>query len=105
MAAFAFGPLPPPSDSIPTRLSLAPFAPNPVHSTATIRFALPAEGVVSLEIFDLQGRRVAALLDHILRPAGINVVSLNAEGWREGFYFCRLRAGRATATRKFVVLR
>jgi trimeric autotransporter adhesin len=105
LAAFNFGPPPPPSDTIPARLTLAPFAPNPVHSTATIRFALPAEAPVDLEIFDVQGRRVAVLLDHALRPAGPNVVSLNAVGWRLGFYFCRLRAGGASATRKFVVLR
>jgi trimeric autotransporter adhesin len=105
LAAFNFAPQPPPPDTIPTRLAFAPFAPNPVHSTATIRFALPAEAPVDLEVFDVQGRRVAVLLDHAVRPAGPNVVSLNALGWRLGFYFCRLRAGGASATRKFVVLR
>jgi trimeric autotransporter adhesin len=106
MAAFNFEPPPPPPpDSIPERLSLAPFAPNPVHTTATIRFALPAQNAVDLEIFDVQGRRVATLLDHALRPPGLNVVTLNAACLRDGFYFCRLRAGGSTATRKFVVLR
>jgi hypothetical protein len=83
LAAFSFGPPPPPSGSIPTKLRLAPFAPNPAHSTATIRFALQTEGPVDLEIFDVQGRRGATLFDHALRPAGINVMSLNALGWRQ----------------------
>ena len=33
-----------------------PFAPKPVHTAARVHFALPAQGEVCLEIFDLQGR-------------------------------------------------
>jgi hypothetical protein len=84
---------------------LAPFQPNPVRASATIRYALPAEGPVSLDVFDLQGRRVASLLRNIIRPAGISQISLEVVGWREGFYFCRLKAAGSVATRKFVVLR
>jgi len=40
--------------------------------------------VVTLNIHDLQGRRVALLLDHVRRPAGVNEAGLNAEGWLAG---------------------
>lgn len=79
--------------------------PNPFRASATIRFALPAAGPVSLAVFDVQGRRVASLLDHALRPAGMNEVSVRPDGWRDGFYFCRLEAGDATAIQKMVLLR
>jgi flagellar hook assembly protein FlgD len=39
-------------------LALAPPAPNPAHGRATLRFTLPAEGAVTIELLDVHGRRV-----------------------------------------------
>jgi flagellar hook assembly protein FlgD len=39
-------------------LALAPPAPNPAHGRATLRFTLPAEAAVTLELLDVRGRRV-----------------------------------------------
>lgn len=98
---------PPPTNPIPPSPALvfAGLMPNPVRGVATVRFSLPRAGPVNLAVFDLQGRRVASLLEHAIRPAGTNDVALRADGWREGFYFCRLEAGGRSATRKFVVLK
>jgi hypothetical protein len=104
LAAITFGSTPS-RGPIPRSLVLAPPMPNPFRASATIRFALPAAGPVSLAVFDIQGRRVASLLDHALRPAGMNEVSVRPDGWRDGFYFCRLEAGDATAIQKMVLLR
>ena len=105
VAAVSFGPPPvaptPPSST----LAMAPLEPNPVRTSATIRFALPTSGLVSLTVYDLQGRRVASLLSHAARPAGLNQISMPADGWRAGIYFCRLEAAGAIATRKFAILR
>ena len=67
--------------------------------------ALPRATSVTLGIFDLQGRRVASPLTSDHRSAGIHIVPVRTDGWREGFYFCRFEADGATETRKFVVLR
>jgi len=89
----------------PSTLAMGPLEPNPVRTSATIRFALPATELVNLTVFDLQGRRVASLLSRAVRPAGLNQVSMRADGWRAGVYFCRLEAAGSTATRKFAILR
>jgi hypothetical protein len=94
----------PPSPPAARALALAPCAPNPVQDHAVIRFALPAAAPVDLAVFDLQGRRVATLLKHEPRLAGIHEVPVRTAGWPQGFYFCRLAAGGAKATRKMVVL-
>ncbi len=104
LAAITFG-TPPGPEPVPTWLALAPIAPNPLHSEGTIRFALPAAGPVNLAVYDVQGRRVASLLNHSVLTAGVHNIGLRAGGWREGFYFCRLEAGGVAATQKFVVLR
>lgn len=105
VAAISLGPTPSLPPQSPSALLLAPLQPNPVRTSAIIRYALPAEGPASLDVFDLQGRRVVSLLRRAIRPAGTSQISLGVVGWREGFYFCRLEAGGSVATRKFVVLR
>ncbi len=104
LVAYAFRPpmLPPPP--LPTAVAMAPMAPNPVHATATIRYALPAAAAVSLSVFDIQGRRVALLLDRAQKPAGRHEASLDTGRWPRGFYFCVLDAGGTRSIRKFVVL-
>lgn len=91
-------PLPPPE------LSLAQSAPNPARTTAVIHFALPVAGPVTLEVFDIQGRRVATLLDHQTHAAGDHHVLVRADPWGSGAYFYRLEAAGRTATRKMIVV-
>jgi hypothetical protein len=59
---------------------------------------------VSLTVFDVQGRRVAAPLNKALQSAGTHSVPLRVAGWPQGFYFLRLEAGGVAATRKVVVI-
>ncbi len=44
-------------------------APNPFNPRTSLLFALPREGRVKVELFDLRGRLLATLLDEV-RPAG-----------------------------------
>jgi hypothetical protein len=58
--------------SLDTEIRLSYGMPNPAHSSARIRFALPRAGIVRLETFDAAGRRVRRLLEgrRALTPAG-----------------------------------
>jgi hypothetical protein len=91
---------------LPDAFELAPSQPNPVtgHGVALIRYALPEEARVALELFDLSGRRVRTLVDEQLR-AGRYEVEVPAAGLRGGVYFVRMRAGSFAATRRLVVVR
>jgi hypothetical protein len=85
----------------PTPFSLAVF-PNPAASHALVRYALPRESLVSLDLFDVSGRRVAVLAAG-LRGEGAHEVRLARGGLAAGLYFCRLTAGSITATEKVVL--
>ena len=78
--------------------------PNPAHARTRVHFALPKASLVSIEVLDLQGRRMASVLDHSLRFAGEQHVDLRTEGWRAGLYLCRIEAGDAVAIRKVLVV-
>jgi len=81
-------------------------APNPVTTAGTLRFSLPAAGLVSLSLHDASGRRVARLLERERLPGGAHQVALDASALRPGLYFAQLEVdARVAATHKVIVLR
>lgn len=88
----------------PRAATLGPVAPNPVRSSAVIRYSLPIATPVSLVVYDPQGRRVATLLDRVFQDAGRQEVPVQADHLKPGVYLYRLEAGGGSATRKMVVV-
>ncbi len=96
----------PPVPDVPIALAVYP---NPSNPLATIQFDLPQDLPVTLEILDLQGRRVQLLAtadlaggrhrfgwdgrDMFGRPAG------------SGVFLCRLRAGAAVTVQRLTVIK
>lgn len=83
--------------------------PNPITSTAEILYQLPTRGEVSLSIYDITGRLVRTLVNGT-QDAGAHRVVWDARDERgldvsSGLYFYRLSTGKATTTRKLVLLR
>jgi hypothetical protein len=78
--------------------------PNPFNPSTTIRFSIPQESFVVLEVFTLLGQRVAQLLQE-QKPAGDYSVTFDASGLPSGMYVSRLRAGEAIATRTMTLVR
>ena len=78
-------------------------APVPASTHTQLRWSLPRAMVVSIDILDAQGRRVARPLAGAWRASGSGFVTLETHGWRPGVYLVRLRAGRSESTRRIVV--
>jgi hypothetical protein len=88
--------------------------PNPFGRRTEIRYALPSRSTVSLEVFNLQGQRVARLLrgeqgpGEYAIPFGAGIVTedgARVEALPAGVYFYRFRAGAYTRTRKMLLLK
>lgn len=84
-------------------------APNPFNPATTIRFTVPADGVVSLAVFDVAGRQVRTLVGERL-AAGEHAITWNGAddaGRRagSGVYLCRLVAGRENRTIRLVMVK
>lgn len=71
--------------------------PNPARETASIRFELSASDAVTLEVYDLLGRRVLRQ-DLGARPASLHVEPLNMSGLQAGTYVVRLVGARSGST-------
>lgn len=78
--------------------------PNPLRSAATVAYDLPAAAVVRLDLFDLQGRRVATA-DAGHRPAGPGTYALDGAHLPSGVYVLQLSAGSYRARRLVTVVR
>jgi hypothetical protein len=82
--------------------------PNPMTADGSIRFTLREPGPVTLEAFDVQGRRVAVLLDEPL-GAGDHLVPVTAGALSgrlaRAVVFVRLRTRESSAITRFVLLR
>ena len=83
--------------------------PNPFNPQTTIRYAVPADGDVRLEIFDTAGRRVCTLVDGWVR-AGVHQAvwdgrDEDGDAAASGVYLYRLRADGTEQARKMVLTR
>ncbi len=97
-------------DAVPgTTLELAQPRPNPARETARLGFTLPRAATLTLEVHDVQGRRVRTLASARYGP-GRYVLSWDLRDdlgrpVAPGIYLARLSVDAGTKVRRLVVLR
>ena len=89
---------------LPVMFKLSQNYPNPFNPSTTISYQIPVQSYVSLKVFDILGREVAALVNSAEQP-GYKQVNFNAENLVSGVYYYRPQAGNFIETRKLVLLR
>jgi hypothetical protein len=86
-----------------------PAFPNPAREVVSLAFSLSGAGPVTLDVYDLTGRKVAALVNGELTPGNHNMTwNLTDEGGRPvpaGFYVARFTASGFSSTSRFMVVR
>ena len=97
---------------LPGKLALLQNTPNPFNPSTEIRFTIPDTDMqirVSLEIFDIRGRKVKTLLDGAILPGQYSVIwdgrDKQSRTVPSGTYFYRLRGGSSSLTRKMILLK
>ncbi len=96
-----------PDDSengLPSDYFLSPNYPNPFNASTTIRYALPEEAEVTIEIYDILGRKIEMLVSG-KQPAGSHTIVWEAKNVPSGVYFYRIEAGEYSQTEKCVLLK
>jgi hypothetical protein len=88
---------------LPNEYSLSQNYPNPFNPTTKIDFAIPADGLVTIKIFDNLGKECLTLLNEET-TAGYHTVTFNA-GLPSGVYYYSIKAGSFTAVKKMLLLR
>jgi hypothetical protein len=94
---------------LPSDTKLLPNYPNPFNSETAISFTISRSHEIDLSIYNLQGQRVATLVQDV-RLAGQHVVhwdgrDIGGHPLATGLYFSRLQSGAEVTTRKLLLLR
>ena len=78
--------------------------PNPFNPTTMITFSIPQKENVTLDVYNLLGQKVAAVLNSEME-SGSHMVSFNAENLSAGVYFYTIKAGNFVSTKKMMLLK
>jgi hypothetical protein len=89
---------------IPDKYRLERNYPNPFNSSTVIKYSIPTEGLVTLDIFNAIGEKVATLVEEV-KEAGNYTVEFNATNLPSGIYFYRIQANDFIDTKKMILLK
>ena len=95
-------------DETPTKrnqdfILLQPY-PNPFNQNVTITFSVHSESYVTLEIFDITGRRVSKLFDNMFIPGKYQAI-WNGENYASGVYFIKAKAGEMLNIKRAILVK
>jgi len=89
---------------IPTVYKLNQNYPNPFNPSTTIRYSIPQTSLVTLKVYDVLGREVAALVNEE-KSLGTYQLNFDASSLASGIYFYKLQAGSFISTKKMILLK
>ncbi|MCE5248661.1 Ig-like domain-containing protein [bacterium] len=97
------------ANTTPSRISVEQNSPNPFNPVTHITFFLTADTALSIEVFDLLGRKVRVLADDRFPPGNHTVIwdarDENNRPVSSGTYLYRVLSDNWTITRKMLLLR
>jgi len=94
---------------LPQEFALRQNYPNPFNPTTVIRFALPEDGRVKIEVFNVLGQKITTLVDQYLtagyKETGWDGKDSKGRAVGSGIYFYRICTEKFTDVRKMVLLK
>jgi len=78
--------------------------PNPFNSQTTISYSLPKASLVTIDIYDLLGRKLETLVEGKQDAGSYNIV-WDATNRSSGIYFYRIKAEEMSINRKMVLVK
>ena len=91
-------------EQFPRDFQLLDNYPNPFNPITKIKFSLPKNTFIKLDVFDVTGRYVSGLINSIL-SAGTYTVDFNGSDYSSGVYFYRLTCDEFTDTKNMILVK
>lgn len=89
-------------ENYPAEYYLAQNYPNPFNPSTKIEYRVKEAGLVSLEVYNILGVKVATLINEYM-PAGIYIADFVAFDLASGVYIYKLSVNNFTQTRKMIL--
>jgi len=91
--------------SIPIEYLLENNFPNPFNPTTNIRFSLPKNCFVSINIYNINGELVKTIIENKSYPLGSHLININLSELSTGIYFYKLETIDWEKTRKMILVK
>jgi len=96
--------------AVVTEYALHPNYPNPFNPDTRVEFSVPRQEAVDLAVYNVKGQLIRNLVSHDLYAPGKYATRWDGtnnagEHVASGVYFCRMKAGQFSATRKMMLVR
>ena len=95
--------------AIPGVFALHQNYPNPFNPVTTIRYDVPEQSHVTMDIYNLLGQRVATLVNGIQEPGYHaimwNGTNMHGAAMSSGMYFYHIQAGDFRAVKKLILVK
>ena len=92
------------NSSIPMTYSIKQNYPNPFNATTTIEYGIPEAAHVTIDIYNVLGRRVETLVDQY-QSAGYHQITWKAGSQTSGMYFFKIQANDYIEQKSMMLLK
>jgi len=92
------------TDEIPQSFTLYQNYPNPFNPTTTIKFALPVNSRVKINVYNSLGQLVETLVDKEME-SGYHEINFDASSLASGVYLYQLQANDYVSVKKMVIIK
>jgi hypothetical protein len=92
------------SGEIPGSFALYQNYPNPFNPTSVIRFALPSTGIVTINVYNMLGEKVAELVNGEMEKGNYEI-NFDGKQLSSGIYFYEMKSGNFSQKMKMVLLK
>jgi len=89
----------------PSKFSLSQNYPNPFNPVTKIDFQIPNDTKVTLQIYDVSGRKVLTLINNEFKTADFYTINFNGSQLSSGVYFFKLITDKFSDTKKMILLK
>ena len=90
--------------SVPAKFTLEQNYPNPFNPATVIKYSIPQDQQVKLNVYNLLGQNVVTLVNG-MQKAGQHEVNFNASNLASGVYFYKLEAGTRSSIKKMLLMK
>ncbi len=90
---------------LPSEFSLEPNFPNPFNPSTNLRYEVPVESHVRIDVYDVLGRKVSELVNEEMHGRGTFTVTFDGAQLSSGVYIARLISGNTTLIQKMTLIK
>jgi hypothetical protein len=90
--------------TVPLEFTLEQNYPNPFNPSTVIKYSIPENGFVTLDVYNLLGEKVGSLVNGV-QEAGRYEINFDASNLASGIYVYSLKAGSFTSVKKMLLMK